>query len=165
MSDCDSEGGGSIPLIHPFSRICPLCKRLLTYASKLSLWKANKNGRPCRKCVESKLYAKDILNDKRKRAGVTLRRCLLDSGRELKCEGCGLSDKWQGKQITLEVDHIDGDNTHNNITNLRFLCPNCHSQTETFGFRNRKHSEETRKLISEKVRASRILTHSHGPVV
>ena len=36
-----------------------------------------------------------------------------------------------GKKITLQLDHIDGDNNNNKLENLRFLCPNCHSQTET----------------------------------
>ena len=36
-------------------------------------------------------------------------------------------------QITLQLDHIDGDPANNMIENLRILCPNCHTQTETFG--------------------------------
>lgn len=48
-----------------------------------------------------------------------------------KCEECGITD-WNGKRISLELDHINGDNTDNRIENLRILCPNCHSQTPTF---------------------------------
>ena len=55
-----------------------------------------------------------------------------------KCEECGIID-WQGKPLTLELEHIDGDNTNNSRDNLRILCPNCHSQTDTF--RNRKRYE------------------------
>ena len=52
-----------------------------------------------------------------------------------KCVGCNLNE-WQGKPIGLEVDHIDGNYKNNNIDNLRTLCPNCHSQTDTYGSRN-----------------------------
>ena len=47
------------------------------------------------------------------------------------CWECGLSD-WLKGTLILELDHIDGDNTNNEISNFRFLCPNCHSQTNTF---------------------------------
>ena len=50
---------------------------------------------------------------------------------EYKCSICGISE-WQGKPITLQLDHINGNNRDNRIENLRILCPNCHSQTETF---------------------------------
>jgi 5-methylcytosine-specific restriction endonuclease McrA len=41
-----------------------------------------------------------------------------------------------GKPITLQIDHIDGDRENNTFENLRFICPNCHSQTETWGIGN-----------------------------
>ena len=65
----------------------------------------------------------------------TLRKWLLKK-RDYKCEICGLT-KWLDKDITLHVDHIDGDNTNNLLDNLRFICPNCHQQTETWGSINR----------------------------
>lgn len=51
------------------------------------------------------------------------------------CTCCGISE-WNGDPITLEVDHIDGDYRNNNEGNLRSLCPNCHSQTDTYKARN-----------------------------
>ena len=57
---------------------------------------------------------------------------------EEKCKECGISKEWNGKPITIELDHIDG-NSHNNLlSNLRWLCPNCHSQTPTFKGRKNK---------------------------
>ena len=53
-----------------------------------------------------------------------------------KCERCGLSD-WKNKPITLQLHHIDGDRKNNDLNNLEILCPNCHSQTDNFGNKNR----------------------------
>ena len=47
------------------------------------------------------------------------------------CDCCGISE-WQGKKLVLQLDHINGDNHDNRLENLRWLCPNCHSQTDTF---------------------------------
>lgn len=47
------------------------------------------------------------------------------------CIECGI-DEWNNKPISLELDHINGDNKDNRLKNLRMLCPNCHSQTPTF---------------------------------
>lgn len=52
------------------------------------------------------------------------------------CEKCGIKDSWQNEPITLELDHINGIRSDNRLINLRFLCPNCHSQTTTFKGRN-----------------------------
>ena len=51
--------------------------------------------------------------------------------KENKCEICGLTE-WLGKSINCELHHINGDNTDNRLENLQILCPNCHSQTDTF---------------------------------
>ena len=52
------------------------------------------------------------------------------------CTGCGIGDTWNGNPITLQLDHIDGNNKNNLLSNLRWLCPNCHSQTKTFAGKN-----------------------------
>lgn len=52
-----------------------------------------------------------------------------------KCSCCSIS-QWNGKSIVLEIDHIDGNSENNRPENLRFICPNCHSQTDTYKARN-----------------------------
>ena len=48
------------------------------------------------------------------------------------CYACGLKEVWNGKHLRLEIDHVNGDCCDNRLSNLRMLCPNCHSQTETY---------------------------------
>lgn len=68
---------------------------------------------------------------RKREAAHVLRRALTSIGREPLCEGCGLGPQWGDKPLVLEVDHIDGNCLNNTAGNLRYLCPNCHSQCET----------------------------------
>jgi 5-methylcytosine-specific restriction endonuclease McrA len=52
---------------------------------------------------------------------------------EERCAICGLGPEWQGRPLALHLDHIDGNGKNHTETNLRFLCPNCHQQTTTWG--------------------------------
>lgn len=83
-----------------------------------------------------------------------------------KCSKCGQLPIWFEQILVLQLDHINGDNADNRIENLRLLCPNCHSQTETFGGKNRKknhtnnhvckicggHKKNTKSKICERCR-------------
>lgn len=59
-----------------------------------------------------------------------------------KCSICDMEPKWNDKYLTLQVDHINGNNTDHRIENLRFLCPNCHSQTPTYAGANAFNRKE-----------------------
>lgn len=60
------------------------------------------------------------------------------------CAICGISE-WNKKKIVLECDHIDGDHKNNRTDNLRLICPNCHSQTDTYKAKNKGKGRQYRK--------------------
>lgn len=67
-----------------------------------------------------------------------LRNRLIEVGLlEYKCSNCGINE-WCNEPVTLELDHKDGDNTNHQLSNLRLMCPNCHSQTATYKSKNKK---------------------------
>ena len=73
---------------------------------------------------------------------------------EYKCSICSIK-KWRGEYISLSLDHINGVNNDNRIQNLRLLCPNCHSQTDTFCSKNPK-SKRRRCLICQRTLDTRV---------
>lgn len=103
-----------------------------------------------------KLTATDLFKENCKHARNDLRRFIINNDcLPYKCAICGISE-WNGKTLSLELDHINGINNDNRLENLRFLCPNCHSQTTTYGSRNQQLNEskyeiteDLRKLVEE----------------
>lgn len=85
------------------------------------------------------ILVRDRFGDGRKEDIRRLRRALTESGVEEKCEECDLTPFWNGKPLRLQIDHRNGDCIDNNPGNPRFLCPNCHAQTPTFGSGNCKN--------------------------
>lgn len=61
------------------------------------------------------------------------------------CAECGATT-WLGQPLSLHLHHVNGDPHDNRLENLQILCPNCHSQTDTFGGRNRGRA--TAKVIA-----------------
>ena len=67
-----------------------------------------------------------------------LKQRLINAGLKKEvCECCG-SSTWLGVKIPLELHHVDGDNTNNELGNLKLLCPNCHALTDNYRGKNTK---------------------------
>lgn len=90
---------------------------------------------------------KDILVENSKyKSNYNLKNRLFKEGiKSNKCEICGLEDEWNGVEIKMQLDHINGINTDNRLENLRIICPNCHSQTETFCGKNNSKKFKKKK--------------------
>lgn len=103
---------------------------------------------------EKRIDPKKLLCEHSKHTRTVLRKYIRKNGLiPYKCAICGLTE-WNGKTLSLELDHINGINDDNRLENLRFLCPNCHSQTDTYGARNSKVTEshyEISNELSEKI--------------
>lgn len=81
----------------------------------------------------------DILVENSSYANIASLKRRIISSKLLKyeCSKCGISS-WNGQPLSLHLDHINGINNDHRIENLRFLCPNCHSQTDTYAGKNKK---------------------------
>lgn len=66
---------------------------------------------------------------------------------EYECHRCGITT-WDGETLSLHLDHINGINNDNRLENLRFLCPNCHSLTDTYCAKNKSYDPETRIMYN-----------------
>lgn len=64
------------------------------------------------------------------------RRILKENLLKNKCSECGLENIWNGKPINMQIDHINGIADDHRLENLRMICANCHSQTNTFAGKN-----------------------------
>ncbi len=81
----------------------------------------------------------EILKENIKIKGADLKNKLLKNNllkNECAEPNCKLGPIWNNKKLVLQIDHINGIHDDNRLENLRFLCPNCHSQTENFAGRN-----------------------------
>ncbi|MFF0474125.1 HNH endonuclease signature motif containing protein [Streptomyces sp. NPDC004284] len=101
-----------------------------------SAWTENMRFNQRRRTPAEVLVENDSPHARRLRSD-RLKGVMLESGVEHQCAECGNEGVWLGEPLPLEVDHIDGNWRNNRIENLRLLCPNCHSATDTYRGRNK----------------------------
>lgn len=108
-------------------------------ALKLGCYKPNQSGKGTSKKFKSKISLNDILEGKHPQFQTfKLKNRLLKEGiLENVCSVCGISN-WNGMGLKMELDHIDGNRSNHELKNLRMICPNCHSQTDTYRGKNIK---------------------------
>jgi len=76
------------------------------------------------------------------------------------CSICQMQPVWNGKELRLQMDHINGVRNDHRLENLRLVCPNCHSQTETFGSKNKKKSFPSEERIIEVLKNTSCITQA-----
>jgi 5-methylcytosine-specific restriction endonuclease McrA len=80
----------------------------------------------------------NLLCEKSKYVTQTVKRRILSENLiSYICIECGNDGSHNGKRLTLQLDHINGNKKDHRLINLRFLCPNCHTQTDTYGYKKR----------------------------
>lgn len=135
MSDLSAQLGY---IAHGGSNHNTIQKRLDEYGIDTSHFNIHTSSKPK---TDDEIFIKDSQVSQR-----TLRsRYKAKQFSTYKCSICGQEPIWQGKELTLILDHIDGDN-HNNVPeNLRWVCPNCNQQLETTGYKNFRTQYKNKK--------------------
>ena len=136
-----------------FIRICKECDSMSQAAAKMKIhfnsfkrmaikldcYKTNQGGKGYKKISSTKISTEDIIykNLQPQYQTYKLKQRLLKEGIVVnKCSVCDI-EKWNEKELNMELDHIDGNRTNHNIKNLRMICPNCHAQTSTYRAKNK----------------------------
>lgn len=97
----------------------------------------------------------DILQENVSYSSDMLKKRLIAEGiKQQVCECCGLSE-WMGKPIPLELHHVNGNHYDNRLSNLKILCPNCHSITENYRGKNKP------QINSQQIKTYGISLHAH----
>jgi len=138
-------------------RFCNRCKQ---YKTREHFY-VDKNGRLLNKCIDCKkiVHKDDWYNkcscgnrktkksdkcqvctrlpyDQIKSRDAIRKTIIRDNLIPYECQECGNTGEYNGQPLALHLDHINGIKNDHTLSNLRFLCPNCHSQTDTYCGRN-----------------------------
>ena len=113
------------------------------YAIKFGVYKPNQGGKGKKKGsykegTKRKYKLEDIIVNKYPQYHSNkLRIRLIKEGiKKEKCEICNI-EEWNGKKVSFELNHKDGNRFNHKLNNLEIICPNCHSQTSTYRGKNK----------------------------
>lgn len=105
-------------------------------AQKLGLYSPNQNhrGRKLPNKGPKAFDLEDVLVENSSYARCLVKKRIIEAGLldHTTCAECGQKDIWNGKTLVMHLDHTNGVNNDHRLENLRFLCPNCHTQTPTY---------------------------------
>ena len=112
------------------------------YAVKYDVYKTNQSCKGIKKDysnAKNKFKLDDILDGKHPQYSTYKLKIRLIKEKliENKCGECDGDPVWNGLPLSFELNHIDGNKYNHNLKNLQLLCPNCHSQTDTFRSKNK----------------------------
>lgn len=93
-----------------------------------------------------------------------IRQKIIETGIiDYRCAVCGIVE-WQGKPLTLRLDHIDGDGGNHAIENLRFICSNCDSQQDTYCSKNRgRYARLAQSVGGAPLRTATVMSSNLSP--
>jgi hypothetical protein len=131
------------------STIAHLQRRVARYGLSTAHFVRTTTGRPPTNRLTPEQVLVVLPEGTQRQKTEILRRAMIDSGIPHKCAVCGNLGRWQGKPLVLDIDHRNGEWRDNRRENLRFLCPNCHTQTDTWRAMNHRRRRAAQSSSSE----------------
>ena len=130
----------SISMSEACSRLGMHFNTFVRHAKRLNCYEPNQGLKGGSRYKPPIFKTEDILNGKHPQyQTLKLKNRLLKEGiKENKCEVCGQDGQWNGTELKMELNHIDGNCCNHKLENLEMICPNCHSQAKTFRGKNIK---------------------------
>ena len=101
-----------------------------------------------------------IENSDYKNTNFLKRRLIKENILQNKCNKCKIGPQWNEEELVLQLDHINGNCRDNRLSNLRILCPNCHSQTPTYAAKNK-----SKKVLLKSIRKTKIQWPSNEELI